>query len=54
VKFSAQTALVKLQWFKNLFCSEMTDEEFFNDFMLQVIDEWLARKSGVIYIPFNK
>jgi hypothetical protein len=32
----------------------MTDEEFFNDFMPQAIDEWSARKSGVIYIPFNK
>ena len=30
-----------------------TDEEFFYDFMPQAIDEWSARKSGVIYIPFN-
>lgn len=40
------------EWFKRLFCSEMTDEEFFDDFMPQAIDEWLAKKSDVTYIPF--
>jgi len=40
------------EWFKDLFCSEMTDEEFFNDFMPQAINEWLTSKSGVTYIPY--
>ena len=41
-----------LEWFKNLFCSEMTEERFYTDFIPQAIDLWLDRESGVTYIPY--
>jgi sugar (pentulose or hexulose) kinase len=40
------------EWFKGLFCSEMSKDEFFNDFMPGAIDQWLERDSGVIYVPY--
>jgi sugar (pentulose or hexulose) kinase len=40
------------EWFKGLFCSEMTAEEFFNDFMPAAIDKWLDKESGVTYVPY--
>jgi sugar (pentulose or hexulose) kinase len=40
------------EWFKGLFCSEMSRNEFFNDFMPSAIDQWLERDSGVIYVPY--
>ena len=40
------------EWFKSLFCSEMSADDFFNDFMPGAIDQWLYRDSGVIYEPF--
>ena len=40
------------EWFKGLFCREMTDREFFDDFMPQAIEKWLHRESGVTYIPY--
>ncbi|MGD2015195.1 MAG: FGGY family carbohydrate kinase, partial [Desulfobacterales bacterium] len=41
-----------MEWFKHLFCSEMTDEKFYEDFMPRSIDRWLDRESGVTYIPY--
>ena len=41
-----------LEWFKSLFCSEMTDEKFYTDFIPRAIDLWLDRESGVTYIPY--
>jgi len=40
------------EWFKNLFCREMSDDEFFNVFMPTAIDEWLNKDSGVAYVPY--
>lgn len=40
------------EWFKELFCSEMSRNEFFNDFMPAAINKWLDRDSGVIYVPY--
>ena len=40
------------EWFKSLFCSEMTAEEFFNDFMPEAIDNWMGKESGVNYVPY--
>jgi sugar (pentulose or hexulose) kinase len=40
------------EWFKDLNCSEMTADAFFNEFMPAAIDTWLDRESGVIYIPY--
>ncbi len=41
-----------LEWFKNLFCSEMTEEKYYADFIPRAIDLWLNRESGVTYIPY--
>ena len=41
-----------LEWFKNLFCSEMTEKKFYTDFIPRAIDLWLNRMSGVTYIPY--
>jgi sugar (pentulose or hexulose) kinase len=40
------------EWFKSLFCSEMSAEVFFNDFMPKAIDNWLGKDSGVNYVPY--
>lgn len=41
-----------LEWFKSVFCSEMTDEEFYNRFLPRAIDAWLDRDSAVTYTPY--
>ncbi|CAB1075622.1 hypothetical protein D1AOALGA4SA_3439 [Olavius algarvensis Delta 1 endosymbiont] len=41
-----------LEWFKNLFCFEMTEENFYSDFIPRAVDGWLNRESGVTYIPY--
>jgi sugar (pentulose or hexulose) kinase len=41
-----------LEWFKGVFCSEMTDEEFYSRFLPRVIDAWLDRNSAVTYTPY--
>ncbi len=40
------------EWFHGLFCSEMSTDEFFYDFMPAAIDNWLNKVSGVIYVPY--
>jgi sugar (pentulose or hexulose) kinase len=40
------------EWFKNLFCSEMSADGFFNDFMPAAIDKWRNKDSGVTYVPY--
>jgi len=40
------------EWFKSLFCSEMSDDEFFEHFMPAAIDRWLNNESGVTYVPY--
>jgi xylulokinase len=40
------------QWFKNLFCSEMPAEEFFEHFMPAAIEQWLTQTSGATYVPY--
>ena len=41
-----------LDWFKEVFCSEMSADEFFNKFMPDSIERWLDRESYVTYIPY--
>jgi xylulokinase len=41
-----------LEWFRSLFCSEMTVEEFHQCFIPRAIDAWLERESGVTYVPY--
>lgn len=41
-----------LDWFRELFCSELSAEEFYNSFLPQAIKNWLERQSGVTYVPY--
>jgi sugar (pentulose or hexulose) kinase len=41
-----------LEWFHGVFCSEMSDREFFDEFLARAIDRALARESSVRYVPF--
>lgn len=41
-----------LEWFRTLFCSEMTIEDFHRLFIPRSIELWLERESGVTYVPF--
>ncbi|MCG6930420.1 MAG: hypothetical protein LJE64_07660 [Desulfofustis sp.] len=40
------------EWFKNLFCSEMDNDRFFDEFVPEAIGIWLDRDSGVRYMPY--
>ncbi len=40
------------EWFKNLFCSEMDNDTFFNEFVPAALEIWLERDSGVSYTPY--
>jgi len=41
-----------LEWFKSVFCSEMTDAEFYDRFLPCAIDAWLDRDPAVTYSPY--
>ncbi len=41
-----------LEWFRNLFCSEMETGRFYEEFLPRVLDDWRERESGVAYTPF--
>jgi len=41
-----------LEWFKGVFCREMTDAEFYDGFLPRAIRAWLNRGSGVTYTPY--
>ena len=41
-----------LEWFKNLFCREMSNPEFFQEFLPDAVDFWLQKESRVTYVPF--
>lgn len=40
------------EWFRELFCREMTTDEFYRDFMPRAIDIWLESISEIRYVPF--
>jgi len=40
------------EWFRSVFCSEMSDERFYQDFMPRAVDYWIDRQSTVSYIPY--
>lgn len=40
------------EWFRSVFCSEMSDERFYQDFMPRAVDDWIDRESTVSYIPY--
>jgi len=41
-----------LEWFRTLFCSEMTADDFHRHFIPRALDLWLKRESGVTYVPY--
>ena len=41
-----------LEWFKSVFCREMTNDEFYDGFLSGAVDAWLDRSSGVTYTPY--
>ncbi len=41
-----------LDWFRELFCSELNTEELYNGFLPKAIENWLDRESSVTYVPF--
>jgi len=41
-----------LDWFRELFCSELSTEEFYNRLLPQAIETWLDCESGVTYVPY--
>jgi sugar (pentulose or hexulose) kinase len=43
---------VAYEWFRKLFCSEMSAEAYYGDFMPKAVDGWLDRESGVTYVPY--
>ncbi|MBW7988691.1 MAG: hypothetical protein FVQ84_01535 [Planctomycetes bacterium] len=41
-----------LDWYKSLFCSELSAEEFYNSFLPQAVENCLDCESGVTYVPY--
>ncbi len=41
-----------LDWFRELFCSELSAEEFYDGFLPSAIESWLDRQSSVTYTPY--
>jgi xylulokinase len=40
------------EWYKNLCCSEMSNNYFFNYFLPDAIDEWINKEISAQYIPY--
>jgi sugar (pentulose or hexulose) kinase len=43
---------VAYEWFRKLFCSEMSVDAYYGKFMPEAVDHWLERESGVTYVPY--
>ena len=41
-----------LDWYKNLFCNELSPDEFYNCFLPNAIEQWLDRETDITYIPY--
>ena len=41
-----------LDWFRELFCSELGVEQFYDRFLPRAIESWLDRESSVTYVPY--
>ena len=41
-----------LDWFRELFCSKLNAEQFYDRFLPSAIESWLDRESGVTYVPY--
>ena len=40
------------EWFQQLFCSEMSPDQFWDEFIPRALEEWLERESNVEYVPY--
>jgi xylulokinase len=40
------------EWFRSVFCSEMTPDEYYQEFMPRAVERWLHRNSSVSYTPY--
>jgi xylulokinase len=40
------------EWFRSLFCSEMSPDQYYQDFMPKAVDYWIGRESTVTYTPY--
>ncbi len=40
------------EWFQKVFCSEMTPQQYYQEFMPKAVDTWVDRESTVTYTPF--
>lgn len=40
------------EWFRSVFCSEMSDEQYYGEFMPNAVDNWVNRESSVTYTPY--
>ena len=40
------------EWFHGIFCSEMSEEQYYQEFMPRAVDAWLDRESTVTYTPY--
>jgi sugar (pentulose or hexulose) kinase len=43
---------VAYEWFRKMFCNELSPEAYYGDFMPKAIDRWLDREFGATYVPF--
>ncbi|MBN1836551.1 MAG: hypothetical protein JW820_11920, partial [Spirochaetales bacterium] len=40
------------EWFKELFCREMSDGQFYGEFVPSALERWLEEPSAVRYVPY--
>ena len=40
------------EWFRSVFCNEMSYERYYHDFMPKAVDYWLDRESTLTYVPY--
>ncbi|MHB8770781.1 MAG: FGGY-family carbohydrate kinase [Syntrophales bacterium] len=43
---------IAYEWFRRLFCGEMSSPAFYAEFLPKAVDRWIERESGVRYVPF--
>ena len=40
------------EWFRDVYCSEMSEKQFFKSYIDRTVDDWLHRTSDVRYVPY--
>jgi len=40
------------EWFKNVFCNDMTDDEFYAKFIEQALERWLEKETRLKFLPY--